>query len=283
MAIRADERPGGPHELVRLSGVCVAYAEGAGYHMALEDVSLTIEEGTFTAVVGPNASGKSTLTGVLAGRVPVSRGDVRRISGLRTGIVTQQAGGVPLADSVWEDVCAAIEPLCLPRAELEQRADQALHEAGLAAFGQRDPLSLSGGERRLLALAASLAGKPDLLVFDEVTAMLDGREQKRVLEIVHRIGEQGAAIVWVTQRLEELAHADRVLALQRGQLAFDGGPRDFFYGDPASLGQAGVCASLGLSEPYAVETARRILAAGLRMTDLPLTVEELADACAGFV
>ena len=265
--------------IVQLRSAAVAYADPEGPRRALCGIDLDMAAGEWLAVVGPNGSGKSTLAGVLAGLRPLSRGTVARRHAAPAPVVFQNPEAGLTAETVYEEVCFSLENMALPPEEMPARCERALALVGLAVSPSAPVARLSGGQKQLLALAACLVAEPALLVLDEPTAMLDPAARERVLQAARCICAAGAAVVWVTQRLEELVCADRVLALSAGRIAFAGEPEAFFYGDDETAGDT-PCERLGWRPPLAVEVARRLLQAGVPLAGRPLDEPGLREAVA---
>ena len=207
----------------------------------LEDVDLHIEKGSFTAILGPNGSGKSTLAKLLSAVLLPSSGEVL-VEGLstadeknvieirrRVGMVFQNPDNQIVANVVEEDVAFAPENLGVPTAEIRVRVDEALAAVGMEAYRLHAPHLLSGGQKQRIAIAGVLAMQPDVLVLDEVTAMLDPEGRKEVLETVHRLNrERGMTVLLITHHMSEVERADRVIVMEKGKVVMDGTPREVF-------------------------------------------------------
>lgn len=271
--------------LIEVQGVTHAYtADGDRHAPALRGIDLAVEAGEFVALVGPNGSGKSTLARHLNGLLLPTTGDVR-VNGLSTadphhlcavrqqvGMVFQNPDNQIVAGTVEEDVAFGPENLALPPAEIRQRVDAALDAVGLAGYRTHPPHTLSGGQKQLLAIAGVLASQPACLVLDEPTAMLDPSGRQRVLDTLHRLNrEAGAAVILITQDMEEAATARRVLVMDTGRIVMDGPPTVVF-DDAARL------YAIGVAPPVAVEIAWRLRERGIPLPPGLLTVAELARA-----
>ena len=207
----------------------------------LEDVDLHIEKGSFTAILGHNGSGKSTLAKLLSAVLLPSSGEVL-VEGLstadeknvieirrRVGMVFQNPDNQIVANVVEEDVAFAPENLGVPTAEIRVRVDEALAAVGMEAYRLHAPHLLSGGQKQRIAIAGVLAMQPDVLVLDEVTAMLDPEGRKEVLETVHRLNrERGMTVLLITHHMSEVERADRVIVMEKGKVVMDGTPREVF-------------------------------------------------------
>ena len=260
--------------------------EGRQASVALRDVDLQIEAGTFVAVLGHNGSGKSTLAkhfnAVLlpsGGTVWVEGMDTKDEKLLleirrRVGMVFQNPDNQIVANVVEEDVAFAPENLGVPTEEIRRRVDDALAAVGMGEYPRHAPHLLSGGQKQRIAIAGVIAMEPDYIVLDEATAMLDPVGRRDVLRTVHRLNrERGITVVLITHHMDEAADADRVVVMDAGTVVMDGTPREIF-------SRVEELHALGLASPETVELLYDLNAHGL---DLPLdaiTVEECADAIA---
>ena len=257
--------------------------EGETNPPALRGVSVTIEKGSFTVVLGHNGSGKSTfakhLNAVLlpcGGAVYVEGMDTRDERMLleirrRTGMVFQNPDNQIVANVVEEDVAFGPENLGVPTAEIRRRVDDALAAVGMENFAQHAPHLLSGGQKQRVAIAGILAMEPECIVLDEATAMLDPAGRREVIDTVLRLNrERGITVVLITHHMAEAERADRVIVMNDGQVAMDGRPRDVF-------AQVDELHALGLAAPDTVELLYRLQKAGLDVSLDSLTVDECAD------
>ena len=251
---------------------------------ALREVDLTIEMGSFVAILGHNGSGKSTLAkhmnAVLlptGGKVWVEGMDtadqallleVRR----RMGMVFQNPDNQIVANVVEEDVAFAPENLGVSTEEIRRRVDDALEAVGMTDYARHAPHLLSGGQKQRIAIAGVIAMAPECIVLDESTAMLDPVGRREVLTTVHRLNrERGITVVLITHHMNEAMEADRAIVMNRGSIAMDGPPREVF-------SRVEKLRELGLAAPDTVELLYELRSRGI---DIPLdamTVEECADA-----
>ena len=251
-----------------------------------EQVNLEIESGSFTAVIGPNGCGKSTLAKQFNGVLLPSGGTVW-IEGMDTsdeallleirrtvGMVFQNPDNQIVANVVEEDVAFAPENLGIPSAEIRQRVDEALKTVGMYDYREHAPHLLSGGQKQRIAIAGVLAMQPKCIVLDEPTAMLDPQGRKEVIATISRLNkEQGMTVVLITHHMSEAVNADRVLVMHRGGILLDGTPREVF-------AQVETLRSAGLDVPQTVELAFRLNQNGWSLPLDALTVEECAEAIA---
>ena len=250
---------------------------------ALEDVSLSIEKGSFVVVLGHNGSGKSTLAkhmnAVLlpsGGTVYVEGMDTKDEALLleirrRVGMVFQNPDNQIVANVVEEDVAFAPENLGVPSEEIRQRVDDALAAVGMSEFTRHAPHLLSGGQKQRVAIAGVIAMVPECIVLDEATAMLDPSGRREVLSAIRTLNqERGITVVLITHHMDEAMDADRLLVMNDGRLGMDGTPAEVFT-------QVDALRAMGLAAPDTVE-----LLYGLRQNgmDVPLTALTVDDCAA---
>jgi energy-coupling factor transport system ATP-binding protein len=270
--------------LVEVRDVTVAYpVPGGGAQTALTQVSLSVAEGEFLAVIGHNGSGKSTLAKLMNGLLLPGRGEVL-IAGMSTrdtslhrairqvvGVVFQDPEDQIVATLVEEDVAFGPENLGLLRAEVHERVGASLAAVDAEELRQRPPHQLSGGQKQRVAIAGVLAMRPRCIVLDESTAMLDPQGRREVLAVVRKLHAAGTTIVLVTHFMSEAALAGRIIVLAEGRIALDGSPGTVF-GDRDRL------LALDLDVPPVTAVAHRARALGVPIRGLPLTVDEFVSA-----
>ncbi len=251
---------------------------------AVRAVDLTIGRGEFVALIGPNGSGKSTLARHFNALLLPTSGSVW-VDGLstadpanlwrirrRVGMVFQNPENQIVASTVEEDVAFGPENRALPPAEIRQRVDDALALVGLRDQRTTPPQMLSGGQKQLLAVAGALAARPDCIVFDEPTSMLDPRGRHQVMDTIRRLNsEAGLTVVLITQAMEEATAARRILAMDRGRIVLQGDPRAVF-------AQEERLADLGLELPPMADIARRLRQHGVPVSPGILSLTELTRA-----
>ena len=255
----------------------------------LEGLSLDIERGSFTAILGHNGSGKSTLAklfnGILlptAGRVTVNgidTADSARILDVRrtVGLVFQNPDNQIVASVVEDDVAFAPENLGVPSAEIRERVDEALRSVGMYEFRLHAPHLLSGGQKQRVAIAGVLAMRPECIVLDESTAMLDPIGRREVLETVERLRrEHGLTVVLITHHMDECVGADRLIVMSNGKIVLGGAPRAVF-------SRVEDMRAEGLAVPETTELLYRLNRHGARLPLTALTVDECADAIAAYL
>ena len=253
---------------------------------ALRGVDVTIERGSFVVILGHNGSGKSTLAKTFnavllpsGGKVYVEGMDTMDESLLleirrRVGMVFQNPDNQIVANDVEEDVAFAPENLGVPSAEIRKRVDDALEAVGMTQFVKHAPHLLSGGQKQRIAIAGVLAMKPECIVLDEATAMLDPIGRREVLAAVEKLNrEQGITVVLITHHMNEAEHADRVIVMNDGLVVMDGKPREVFT-------RKKELEDIGLAVPDTVSLLFSLREAGMDVPVDAITVEECADVIA---
>ena len=253
---------------------------------ALRGVDVTIERGSFVVILGHNGSGKSTLAKTFnavllpsGGKVYVEGMDTMDESLLleirrRVGMVFQNPDNQIVANVVEEDVAFAPENLGVPSDEIRKRVDDALEAVGMTQFVKHAPHLLSGGQKQRIAIAGVLAMKPECIVLDEATAMLDPIGRREVLAAVEKLNRgQGITVVLITHHMNEAEHADRVIVMNDGLVVMDGKPREVFT-------RKKELEDIGLAVPDTVSLLFSLREAGMDVPVDAITVEECADAIA---
>ncbi|MBR0218242.1 MAG: energy-coupling factor transporter ATPase [Clostridia bacterium] len=253
---------------------------------AVRDVSLTVQRGSFHAILGQNGSGKSTLAKLInglytpgAGKVTVCGMDtqdekntweIRR----RAGMVFQNPDNQLVATVVNEDVAFGLENIGVPTEEMPGRIKKALRDVGMLDFADRAPHTLSGGQKQRVAIAGVLAMQPEAIIFDESTAMLDPQGRREVMAAVQRLNrEQGITVLWITHFMEEAVACDQVHLMHEGQIVMSGTPREIF-ADAAKL------KPYRLDAPPMARLAQALRGQGMPIRQGVLTVDEMAEEVA---
>lgn len=230
----------------------------------LENLNLTIEKGTFVAVLGHNGSGKSTIAKLTNGILFADKGqvivdgqvvqdddsifDIRK----KVGMVFQNPDNQIVSSIVEEDVAFGVENLGIPSDECRRRVDDALKTVGMYAYREKSPSKLSGGQKQRVAVAGIIAMKPDCIVLDEPTAMLDPSGRREVIETVKKLNrEEGITIVLITHYMDEAVQADRVIVVDDGKIKMDDTPQNVF-------SRVDEVKSLGLDVPQSTELIHRL-------------------------
>jgi len=239
------------------------YSVGDGKTIkALKGVSFSIEKGQFVTLAGMNGSGKSTLAKLLNGLFVPSAGEVL-IDGLDTkdeentfeirrkaGMVFQNPDNQMVATIIEDDVAFGPENIGLPREEIIARVDYALKAVGMDEFRTRTASKLSGGQKQRVAIAGVLAMKPDVLILDEATSMLDPKGRREVMDIAKQLNKEGITVINITHNMEEAVISDRVIVLRKGRIIIDAPPKDAF--------ASGLVEACGLTLPPVLQVAEEL-------------------------
>jgi len=281
---------------IDLKGVNYSYSLGEGRSLkALKNLTFSIEKGSFVALVGMNGSGKSTLSKLLnglflptnkSGQVivdgintkevddskkkgdksenPVTVFDVRR----KVGIVFQNPDNQAVATMVEDDVAFGPENIGLSREEIVERVVSALEGVGMSEYADRPVSKLSGGQKQRVAIAGVLAMRPEVIVFDESTAMLDPIGRREIMSIAKELNKQGITVIMITHNMDEAALADRIIVLQKGEIVLDGTPKEVFKEDVSKY---------GLVLPPATQTANTLIEKGFIFDEVITNEDELVE------
>lgn len=249
---------------------------------AIDGMDVDIEKGDFVAVLGHNGSGKSTFAKHINGLLLPSEGtvwvgemdtkdeehiwDVRKTAGM----VFQNPDNQIIGNVVEEDVGFGPENIGVPTEEIWQRVDESLKAVGMTAYRLQSPNKLSGGQKQRVAIAGVMAMKPECIILDEPTAMLDPNGRKEVIRTVRELNrKEGITVILITHYMEETIDADRIIVMDQGRIVMDGAPREIF-------SQVRELKSYGLDVPQVTELAYELREAGMPLSQGILTREELA-------
>jgi len=248
---------------------------------ALRGVNLDIYKGEFIVIIGHNGSGKSTLAKHLNAILLPTKGKVE-INGLDTinsenlwqirqnaGMVFQNPDNQLVATIVEEDVAFGPENLGIPSEEIRQRVDEALRLVDMQEYSIHAPHLLSGGQKQRIAIAGIIAMRPQCIILDEPTAMLDPSGRKEVMETIKRLNkDEGITIVHITHFMDEAVNADRIIVMEGGEVVLEGKPRDIF-------SKVEQLKEIGLDVPHVTEVAFQLNKAGIPIESNILTVDEM--------
>ena len=259
-----------------------SYAFAGSKRRSLDGVSLTVKRGELVALLGRNGCGKTTLARHLNALIPVQSGELT-VAGLDAkgsanlwkirracGMVFQNPDNQFVSSLVEEDIAFGLRNFGTPEKDIPEKVRRALESVGMGGFEKRSPQLLSGGQKQRIAIAGVLALEPDILIFDEATAMLDPEGRREVLDTIDRLHRQGHTILMISHYIEEAVFSDRVLLIHDGRILAQGKPRETLT-DPELLRQA------GLTPPMPVRSYYDLKAAGIVLSRCPLTVEELVE------
>ena len=251
---------------------------------ALDDVSLEVQKGEFVAILGHNGSGKSTvakhinaLLSPTEGAVFVNEMDTQDEEHLwdirkSAGMVFQNPDNQIVATVVEEDVAFGPENIGVPTEEIWRRVEESLEKVGMTAYRTHSPNKLSGGQKQRVAIAGIMAMRPDCIILDEPTAMLDPVGRKEVMKTVHELNKiEGVTILLITHYMDEVIDADRVIVMDEGKIVMQGTPRQVF-------SQVDKLKGYRLDVPQVTELAYELKKQGVPMPDGILTVEEFTAA-----
>lgn len=249
---------------------------------AIRDVSLEIETGSFTAILGKNGSGKSTLAKNLNGLLLPSGGkiyvkswdtsdddhiwDIRQTAGM----VFQNPDNQLVSSIVEDDVAFGPENLGVEPSEIRQRVDKALESVNMGRYKKKAPHLLSGGQKQRIAIAGVIAMKPECIIFDEPTAMLDPKGRQEIMDIIEELHREGITVILITHFMDEAVNADRVIIMDDGKILLDGSPAQVF-SQEETIEQA------SLDVPLAVEMAQRLRRRGIPVPEEVITTEGLVE------
>ena len=263
------------NKIIEASHLSYAYPadeEGMAPHVALRDVSFSVEEGEFVAILGHNGSGKSTLAKLLCMVLESDEG-VLYIGGKRmtgedvseediyaarrdVGMVFQNPDNQLVATIVEEDVAFGCENLGIPSEKIRKRVDSALATVGMTKYARHETHRLSGGQKQRVAIAGAIAMRRRCIIFDESTAMLDPAGRKEVMETITRLNrEEGLTVLHITHYMNEATMADRIIVMSEGRIIMDGSP-SLVFSHPEELWRA------NLDVPQTTELLYRMREAG---------------------
>ncbi|MBR2614741.1 MAG: energy-coupling factor transporter ATPase [Clostridia bacterium] len=265
-------------KIIEVKNLTYAYAKGKE---VLKNLNIEIEKGEFVAIIGHNGSGKSTFAKLLNALFVPKEGEVL-VGGLNTkdknsvheirkkvGVVFQNPDNQLVASIVEDDVAFGPENIGAKREEIEERINFALDAVNMQEFRKRTPTKLSGGQKQRVAIAGVLAIKPEVLVLDESTAMLDPRGRREVIEIVKDLNKKGMTVILITHYMEEVVNADRVIVLSEGEKILEGTPKQIF-------AKKEELTRVGLSLPPATILADKLREKGVNIGEV-LTPQELKE------
>ncbi|MDE7287971.1 MAG: energy-coupling factor transporter ATPase [Oscillospiraceae bacterium] len=258
--------------------------ENAPVKQVLKGVSLDIKKGEFTAILGHNGSGKSTIAKHMnaillpcGGKVYVDgidTSDEERLFDIRqrVGMVFQNPDNQIVATIVEEDVAFALENLGVPPDEMRERVDDALKSVGMYEYREHSPHQLSGGQKQRVAIAGIIAMRPDCIVLDEPTAMLDPHGRRSVLKTIRKLNREfGITIVLITHYMDEAAQADRIVVMDNGEILMDNVPKEVF-------SNVELMKKIGLDVPQVTELMYLLGQSGLSADTHIIDEEECTEA-----
>ncbi|MDD5924272.1 MAG: energy-coupling factor transporter ATPase [Clostridia bacterium] len=275
------------NNFIEVKDISFSYREYDGETTSTEtvikDLSFNVKKGEFLALLGHNGSGKSTLAKMFNGMLSpdsgtitvdgISSTDEEHIYDIRSkvGLVLQNPDNQIVASIVEEDVAFGPENLGISPTEIRQRVDEALKAVDMYAYKDFAPHKLSGGQKQRIAIAGIIAMKPDCIVLDEPTAMLDPKGRAEVMQTIKKLNkENNITIILITHYMDEAAQADRVIVMDNGEMLLDAPPREVF-------SEVSLLKEHGLDVPQSAEIIHMLKDCGVKEDKLPLNVEECLD------
>lgn len=277
-------------DIIKIKDLSFSYKDGDDKLIpVLKNIDMSVKDGEFVAVLGHNGSGKSTLaklinmilteeSGKFTGELSVCGKSITdditedEIYEIRRhiGMVHQNPDNQIVATTVVEDVAFGPENLGIPREEIRKRVDEALEDVGMTEYMHHAPHRLSGGQKQRVAIAGIIAMQPEVIIFDESTAMLDPHGRREVMKTIKELNNLGKTILLITHYMDEAAEADRIIVLNDGQIYKTGTPEEIF-SDPEPLRR------VRLDVPQVTELFTLLKEAGLPIQNIPTTTDGGAE------
>lgn len=269
-------------DFIRIENLVFDYIKNEDGHMvrAINDVSFTVEKGSFTAVIGQNGSGKSTLAKNINGLLTPTSGKVY-VDGLDTtegdniwkirqkvAMVFQNPDNQIVSSIVEDDVAFGPENLGIDPVEIRERVDRALKDVEMYEHRKKAPHLLSGGQKQRVAIAGAVAMEPECIIFDEPTAMLDPRGRREVLEVIRRLNAKDITVLLITHFMSEAAQADKIIVMSDGEVKMEGTPDEIFL-------RTQQLKELSLGVPPAVDLAVKLRERGVDVPEGILDIDEM--------
>ncbi|MBP1907870.1 energy-coupling factor transporter ATPase [Methanolobus bombayensis] len=266
--------------MINIENLSYSYPDGT---LALDSISLNILKGEFVTIAGKNGCGKSTLLRHINGLLQPGQGsvvvkgmdtcDLSNLQDIRrtAGMIFQDPQSQFIGMTVEEDIAFGPENLGLSSSEINRRVTEALESVGMSGHRHNTPRTLSGGQKQKVALASVLAMEPEIILFDEVTSMLDFSSRSDILDLIKQLHKTGTTIIYVTHLLEELVHADRLVLMEKGRVVQNGCPREIISKISSE--------DFGFDFPPIIELSKKLLDARIiDETSFPLSKDELLEA-----
>lgn len=265
---------------IKAENLIHSYSFAGSKHRSLDDASLSVEKGEFVAVLGNNGCGKTTLARHLNVLLPLQSGELT-VAGInaadenniwairsRCGMVFQNPDNQFVSTLIEEDLAFAPRNFGVTEEEIPERIKNALSAVGMSGYEKHSPHMLSGGQKQRIAIAGVLTAESDIMVFDEVTSMLDSQGREDVTATIKRLHSKGHTIIMITHYIDEAVFADRVVLMKNGRITADGNPYNI-------LTDKELMSSAGLDLPMAVKMYYDLADRGIKLKKCPLTAEDL--------
>ena len=266
--------------IIELNAITVRYSEEE--RATLNNVSFSINKGEWVALIGHNGSGKSTLAktinglilpqegSVSVGELPLNEENIWNIRKM-VGMVFQNPDNQFVGSTVEDDVAFGLENQGIPREEMLVRVKDALEQVRMSEFATREPARLSGGQKQRVAIAGVVALRPDIIILDEATSMLDPEGREEVIATIKKIKEKNnLTVLSITHDIDEAANANRVLVMRQGELVREGTPAEIFSAGPELI-------ELGLDLPFPEKLKAALKQRGVTVPQAYLTEEGMVD------
>ncbi|MCU9533838.1 energy-coupling factor ABC transporter ATP-binding protein [Streptococcus sp. CSL10205-OR2] len=251
-------------------------------NLTLNNVSFHVKHGEWLSIIGHNGSGKSTMVRLIDGLLEAESGDIFVLNQKLTeeniwdirqkiGMVFQNPDNQFVGSTVEDDVAFSLENKGVSHDEMKQRVEEALHLVGMSEFKTKEPARLSGGQKQRVAIAGAVAMRPEIIILDEATSMLDPKGRLELIKTIKNIRDQyGVTVISITHDLEEVALSDRVLVMKQGQIESTATPRELFARGEELL-------TLGLDIPFTSSLVKALKLEGFKCQDAYYTEKELED------
>ncbi|GFH41086.1 energy-coupling factor ABC transporter ATP-binding protein [Pseudolactococcus insecticola] len=267
-------------KILKITKLKYKYDEESDVH-AVDDVSFDVSRGEWVSIIGRNGSGKSTTARLIDGLMAAESGQIEIDGELLTednvwtlrqkiGMVFQNPDNQFVGSTVEDDVAFGMENQGVPRDEMLSRVDAALSRVGMADFKTKEPARLSGGQKQRVAIAGIVALRPDIIILDEATSMLDPQGRTEIIRVVREIKEQyGLTVISITHDLDEASFSDKIIVMKDGKIEQIATPEKLFLNNDLI--------EIGLDVPFASNVAADLRRSGLDIPEKYLTESELAD------
>lgn len=270
--------------MINIESLFHEYKKDSGESIqTLKDINLSIEKGSFVSIIGHNGSGKSTLAKHLNGLIVPQKGKIEvdniaiedndQIWQVRqkVGMVFQNPDNQFVGGTIEEDIAFGLENLGIPSKDMMPIILSAAKKVGMENHLKRPPHRLSGGQKQRSAIGAVLAMKPDYMVLDEPTSMLDPKGRKEVIDVLRHLNkDEDMTIVLITHFMDEVVYSDKVVVMDQGIVLLEGTPQDVF-------SQKEQLEKIGMRLPKALEISLKLKEKGLDLGKIILTKEELVE------